>query len=83
MKRAKAELSVARESGTIIFILTQRQAEKWQNLLLSGKKGKGFMYAMKRLLSWGSYRQDDQKQGILYDCLEVYMGFLWLVLSWK
>ena len=80
MKKAKAELSIARESGTIICILTQRQAEEWQSLLLSGKKGEGFN---KRLMSWGSYRQDNEKQGILYDCVEVYTGFLWLVLSWK
>jgi len=48
MKKAKVELSIARESGTIICILTQRQAEEWQSLLLSGKKGEGFMYAMIR-----------------------------------
>lgn len=48
MKKANAGLSVARESGIIICILTQRQAEEWQSLLLSGKKGKGFMYALIR-----------------------------------
>ena len=40
-KKANAGLSVARESGTIICILTQRQAEEWQSLLFSGKKGEG------------------------------------------
>lgn len=74
MRKAKAkaiysEFTVARESGTITCVLTktQRQAVEWESLLLSEKRGRLHVCPDKRLLSWGSSRQDNQKHGILCD----------------